>query len=241
MANVLYLSVVDDLKKKITSGEILPDKILKSESKLMEEYSVSRMTLRKSLSLLSNEGYIYSVPGKGYFVRKPDTDIYQFRFNEYDSFLPDVEKIKLLSVKIDKPTEEMIDNFVISKDEQVVKIERLIFSNKEPVAYEIFLTPYIPNKPVVEDKLSFANYYKALEMKLPFSIKNTIEMKLVLANEIIADKLKIQEREYVFKVTKKTYKKDNNNLLNYSYYYIKPNYFILFAKTPEEDESKKIF
>lgn len=241
MANVLYLSVVENLKKKITSGILQPDDMLNSESELMKEYNVSRMTLRKSLSLLSNEGYIYSVPGKGYFIRKPDVDIYQFRFNEYDNLLTDIDKIKLLSVTIDEPTGDIINNLTIKKDQQVVRIERLVHCSEEPIAYEIGFTPYIPNKPVIEDKINFANYSKALEMKLAFSIKKEIEIKLIHADKNITNKLKLLENEKVFQVTKKTLKKDNNNSLNYSIFYIKTKYFILSAKTPEEDESKKIF
>lgn len=241
MANVLYLSVVEDLKKKITSGILMPDDMLNSESELVKEYNVSRMTLRKSLSLLSNEGYIYSVPGKGYFIRKPDTDIYQFRFNEYDSLITEIDNIKLISVTIDKPTEYIKNNLTIVNNQPVAKIERLIYCNDEPIAYEMVFTPYTLNKPIIEDKISFANYSKAFETKFAFSIKKEIEIKIICPEKSISDKLGLDKNESVFQVRKKILKKDNNYSLNYSIFYIKTNYFILTAKTPEDDESKKIF
>ncbi|AOT70990.1 GntR family transcriptional regulator [Geosporobacter ferrireducens] len=241
MANVLYLSVVEDIKKRIISGALGPGDMLKSESELMKEYDVSRMTLRKSLSLLSNQGYIYSVPGKGNFIRKPDVDTYEFRFNQYDSLLTEIDEIKLLSVIIDTAPGDIQSNLSLKSGEQVVRIERLIYSDHRPIALEIVYTSYIPNKPVVEDKLNFANYSKALETKLAFGIKKELAIRIVEADRDLCKKLNIVESEDVFLVSKKTLKKENNAPLTYSLFYIKKEFFILTAKTPEEDDSRKIF
>jgi len=62
MSDVLYLAIVASLKDKILKSQLKPGDMLNSETALMNEYSASRMTIRKSLSLLSNEGYIYFVP-----------------------------------------------------------------------------------------------------------------------------------------------------------------------------------
>lgn len=241
MANALYLSIVDDIKQKIISGNLSPEDMLKSESELMKEYKVSRMTIRKSLSLLSNEGYIYSIPGKGNFVRKPDTDIYQFRFNEYDSLVSQVDEIKLLSVTINQPSDSVMAQLLLNKDDQVVRIERLISSNNKPVALEIIYTSYVPNKPIIEDQLSFANFTKALELKHSFSLKKVLEIKIISEDKDTCKKLGVSENDYLFLITRKTLKIENNSPLTYSLFYIKKDSFILTAKSPEHDEGKKIF
>lgn len=241
MPNALYLSIVDDIKKKIVSGSLKPEDMLRSESGLMKEYKVSRMTIRKSLSLLSNEGYIYSIPGKGNYIRKPDSDTYQFRFNEYDNLVPEVEEIKLLSVKIERPSVNIMQQLLLHEEDQVVRIERLIFGGGEAVALEIIYTGYIPNMPIIEDKLSFANFTKAIELKHSFSLRKELTIKFELPDKEIRGKLNLKEHENICLVSRKTIKTDTESPLTYSIFYIKKDSFVLTAKTPEHDEGKKIF
>jgi len=67
-----YLRIEHDLRKKLESGRLKPGDRMAPEYELAEEYKVSRMTLRKGLSLLVSEGYLYQVPGRGTFVTSPD-------------------------------------------------------------------------------------------------------------------------------------------------------------------------
>ena len=241
MTNVLYLAVVDDIRKKITSGVLAPGDMLKSERELMKEYDVSRMTIRKGLSLLSNQGYIYSVPGKGNFVRTPEIDTYEFQFNQYDSLLAKVDRIKLLSVTIDAAPDHVQSHLSLKEEMPVVCIHRLIYCDEMPVALEITYTPYIANKPVVEDELGFANYSKALETKFAFGIKKELVFKIVEAKEELCRRLDLKAEGDVIFIRKKTMKKEENVPLTFSEYYIRKEAFVLTARTPEEDDIKKIF
>ncbi|MCM8828981.1 MAG: GntR family transcriptional regulator, partial [Candidatus Omnitrophica bacterium] len=67
-----YLWIEKDLRKKIEKGEYKPGNKIPIEHRLCEKYKVSRATLRKALSLLESEGYIYKITGKGTFVISPD-------------------------------------------------------------------------------------------------------------------------------------------------------------------------
>ena len=49
------------------SGEIQAGDRLPSENELSARYQVSRQTVRKALSVLQNEGYIYAEHGRGTF------------------------------------------------------------------------------------------------------------------------------------------------------------------------------
>ena len=62
-----YLQIEEDLKNMILSEEIRPGDRLPSENVLSGRYSVSRQTVRKALSDLENEGYVYAVHGSGTF------------------------------------------------------------------------------------------------------------------------------------------------------------------------------
>lgn len=62
-----YVKLMEDLKEKILSGEIQPGDRIPSENVLSKEYHVSRQTVRKAISDLTNAGYVYAVHGRGTF------------------------------------------------------------------------------------------------------------------------------------------------------------------------------
>lgn len=57
-----------ELEKGILDGDYQPGTLLPSENQLVEQYSVSRETIRKALNLLINAGYIQKKQGKGSIV-----------------------------------------------------------------------------------------------------------------------------------------------------------------------------
>lgn len=62
-----YFTLMEELKEKIISGRIQPGEKLPSENQFTVQYSISRHTVRKALSLLEQEGYIEACHGKGTF------------------------------------------------------------------------------------------------------------------------------------------------------------------------------
>jgi len=68
----VYLRIEKNLRDKIEKGNIKPGDKLPTEEELALQFKVSRMTLRKALSILSAEGYIYQIPGRGTFVTSPE-------------------------------------------------------------------------------------------------------------------------------------------------------------------------
>ncbi|WP_031467507.1 GntR family transcriptional regulator [Sciscionella sediminilitoris] len=66
-----YGNIVVDLRARIRSGELRVGDRLPPENDLSAEYNVSRMTLRKALADLRNEGLIVSVHGIGSTIADP--------------------------------------------------------------------------------------------------------------------------------------------------------------------------
>ena len=71
-----YLTIYKELANHIKNGKYKPNDLLPSETELMKAYNVSRDTIRKSLNILTQEGYIQKAQGKGSFV----LDINRFSF-----------------------------------------------------------------------------------------------------------------------------------------------------------------
>jgi len=64
----LHKQFSDVLKKEIREGKYKPGEYIPSERELVERYSLSRTTVRRAISQLVGEGWLYSVPGTGTFV-----------------------------------------------------------------------------------------------------------------------------------------------------------------------------
>ncbi|MDD3411497.1 MAG: GntR family transcriptional regulator [Eubacteriales bacterium] len=67
----LYMDVYEQLRQSITAGELKPEEKLMSEEDMALKYHVSRITVKKALELLKDDGYIDRVQGRGTFVRPP--------------------------------------------------------------------------------------------------------------------------------------------------------------------------
>lgn len=70
----LYKKIYQDLKKNIFTGVYQEDGQLPTELELSEMYDVSRITSKRALVELENEGLIYRIRGKGSFVKKRDVN-----------------------------------------------------------------------------------------------------------------------------------------------------------------------
>lgn len=71
-----YSNLYNTLHSMIKEGTLKPGDKLPSENELMAEYGISRDTVRKSLSLLMENGFIMKIRGKGSFV----TELTRFEF-----------------------------------------------------------------------------------------------------------------------------------------------------------------
>jgi GntR family transcriptional regulator len=65
---VRYRAIADDLRQRVEAGEFGAGRLLPSESELSGAYEVSRVTVRKALELLRDEGLIDARQGFGWFV-----------------------------------------------------------------------------------------------------------------------------------------------------------------------------
>ncbi|MBK5243986.1 MAG: GntR family transcriptional regulator [Eubacteriaceae bacterium] len=241
MSDVLYLAIVTSLKEKILKSKLKPGDMLNSETSLMNEYSASRMTIRKSLSLLSNEGYIYSVPGKGNFVCKPEVDIFQFKFNKYDGLNTHIDRVKLLSVKVMFPPKQIDRILNLDDNQKAVEVVRVLCSDKKEIAMEIIYLPYVHNQPVIEDMLKFANYLKPVEEKLAFVLDKSLNISVTMPSEEICERLNIKINEPIFEITEIIKNEATNKILEYAWFYVSPKYLSIKASTPKDSKDKRIF
>lgn len=63
-----YIQLREILRARIEEGEYLPGAAIPSESELVEEFGIHRLTVRNAINSLTLEGQLKPVQGKGVFV-----------------------------------------------------------------------------------------------------------------------------------------------------------------------------
>ena len=67
----VYLQIAAILRGQIERGEIAAGRPVPSETQLMGRYEVARLTARKAVRVLADEGLVEVVPGRGAYVTEP--------------------------------------------------------------------------------------------------------------------------------------------------------------------------
>jgi GntR family transcriptional regulator len=65
---IRYRTIADDLRQRVEAGEFAAGRTLPSESELSAAYEASRVTIRKALELLRDEGLVDARQGFGWFA-----------------------------------------------------------------------------------------------------------------------------------------------------------------------------
>ena len=79
----LYIQIYKTILASIKDGEYKENTPLPSERELCDKYFVSRSTIRQTISLLKEADFVYTVQGKGTFIKpqvfvQPLTKVYSF-------------------------------------------------------------------------------------------------------------------------------------------------------------------
>lgn len=67
----IYEQIKDNIKQLIVTGALSEGEKLPSVREMAQSTSINPNTIQKAYRDLENEGFIYSVPGKGSFVASP--------------------------------------------------------------------------------------------------------------------------------------------------------------------------
>ena len=107
----LYIQIKSNFKKLILSGSLKENDAIPSVRKLAGEFAINVNTVQRAYRELEQEGYIYSIPGKGNFVSKVSNDIFEKNIDEIKNELIQVlERAKVLDVPKEKIS-KIIDEF----------------------------------------------------------------------------------------------------------------------------------
>jgi DNA-binding GntR family transcriptional regulator len=66
-----YQQIAAIIRRRIGTGQYRPDSRIPTESEIVGEFDVARMTARRAVAVLREEGLVYTVPNRGSYVTPP--------------------------------------------------------------------------------------------------------------------------------------------------------------------------
>jgi len=186
----LYCQLKAVILERIENGELQPNDPLPSEKELMEQYGLSRTTVRQAISELVREGYIYRLRGKGTFVSRPKM---QHGLRRLTSFSEDMRSrglrpgAQVLEFGRVKPSRKVAGHLELTGDEEVYKIVRLRFADDEPVGLQESYVRLEAGKVIRRDDVEGeGSLYDLLESRFHIQLNEadeTVEATLADARE----------------------------------------------------------
>lgn len=137
-----YQQVANHLKSLITEGKISAGGRLPAESELIEDLKLSRVTVRKGLEVLEDEGIVERKQGLGTFVRRPFSQELSNTQTITEVLMASgiTPSVKVLSFKAVRPPVDVYRALGIEQGEKVLLAKRLYLNEGDPVALlNIFL------------------------------------------------------------------------------------------------------
>lgn len=149
-----YVIIYHDLVKKIQTNVWPLSTMLPSENELASQYQTSRETIRKALNLLSQNGYIQKIQGKGSVVI--DMNKFSFPVSGIESYTELTKKLSLES----KTNVHKI-GYVDSENKSV----QFLKSNQPDSIWSVVRTREINGERIILDKDYFSEKYVPLLTK----------------------------------------------------------------------------
>lgn len=145
ITKLLYLQIRDILVEQIESGKLSPGDALPGERTLAEMYDVSRVTIRKCIGNMVEEGYLIRSRGKETVVANRKVNHHLGTLLGVAEELSEVNnavKVKVLDKGYEKITSE-IRKYLKTEDElEVYGFSRLILKDDKPLVVNYSYVPH---------------------------------------------------------------------------------------------------
>ncbi len=191
-----YHRVKEVLLGRITNGTLTPGALVPPEPELCQEFGVSRITIRKAIGDLVNEGKLRTVQGKGTYVASPKLQerFVQRAFGIYD----DMERRGLtvtttvLRQEVIPASVEVAANLEVPVDTPVHVIDRLRLVQDVKLLLSTSYIPEVLCPDLIHEDLSSGSLYHLLQAKYGLTIaRGTRSLEAVGAGQWEARQLEL--------------------------------------------------
>lgn len=199
----LYMQLARSLREHISSGGIDPGSALPSERDLSEMAGLSRVTVRKGIEQLIDEGVLIRRQGSGTFVARrieaPGARLSSF--SDDTRSRGEAPGVVWIYKSYAQPTEEEAAALDVSPTALVARLGRVRLAGGEPLAIEHAVIPatFMPDLDSLGDSL-----YQALESHGFRPTSGTQRVRASLATPTEAGILSVEHNSEVLRIDRRT-------------------------------------
>ena len=224
-----YKDVYNDIKNRIRDGILKPGEFLNSESELANEYSYSKDTIRKALSILELEGYIQKIKGKNSLILErgylKNVSLSSLQTSQELNKAENLNiKTNLISLYIIQDDKKLMDIFHATKDNDFYKVVRTRSLDREKLEYDV---SYFDRRivPFLSKEISQKSIYEYLENELNLKISHSRrEIKFRYATSEEKEHMDLKKYEMVVVIETYAYL-SNGSLFEYGTISYRPDKF----------------
>ena len=203
----LYIQLANRLRDSINEGQIASGEALPSERALSELTGASRVTIRKAIEQLVDEGLLQRRHGSGTFIapraEQPGTTLSGF---SADALHRGKAPGSIWLVKtVSGATGDEAQALSLPPSAPVARLARVRIADEEPLAIEHAIVPaaMLPDLSTLQGSL-----YAALESRGNRPVRGTQKIRASLATSVEAGLLSIREGAEVLRIERRTFLAD---------------------------------
>jgi len=224
----LYSQIQEYIAELILSGKLAPETKIQSEREFSEDLGVSRMTVRRALTELVNEGLLERRHGSGTYVAKPKVTYESAELVNYVEAMQQrniATTSQLLEFIEIAASRRLAELFKIEIGNPIYRVDILRLANRVPVILERGFFPSA-RFPRLEDwDLEKSSLYDLLTTAYNVrlgQVSQTVEA--VAATETVAQQLRIEENAPLLLVSRIIFQQDTEEPVVFSHDYLRSDY-----------------
>ncbi|EFH85391.1 GntR family transcriptional regulator [Ktedonobacter racemifer] len=209
----LYAQVEDILISRIASGVLPLGSQLPTEDDLIEEFEVSRTTIRKTIQSLIQQGLVEIRRGKGTFVAHPK--ITQ-ELTELTGFVEDMQVLgrqataRVLSRQIVAANDVVARQLVLPEGTPVVQIHRIRLADAIPISFDETYLPQELGEKIMAENLTTEPIFSLLEQKYNTPlVEAKYQLEAIAADTVVAATLGVEVGSPIFLIERTSYTEGN--------------------------------
>ncbi len=160
-----YYQIYENLLGQIKDGKFEEFDRFYSDTELVEKFNVSRGTIRESVKLLIQQGYLVREQGKGTFVTKPKIEQDSEKLMGFTELMKknNIEPAaKIIKKDVVAPPLKLINLIDLDEKEKLVNIVRVRYGDDQPLIIERSYFDYDLFEPIFDQDLEANSIYELL-------------------------------------------------------------------------------
>ncbi|MFD1037409.1 GntR family transcriptional regulator [Virgibacillus byunsanensis] len=140
----IYIQIAKDIRAKVNKGLYQEGEQIPTEDEIAQQYGVSRMTARNSVTELVRDGIIFRIHGKGAFVSHGKVER---NLNKITGFHEDMIAMglqpssKIIKLKKRFPTDKERNGLKIHRLSSVFEVKRIRYVDDIPYGFQKLIVP----------------------------------------------------------------------------------------------------